>query len=640
MRASLVPFLAVLGLALGVGAQYFVHSHSAQHSVSFQPSRRTASVAITESRNDYAKLECLSEEKFRETLTRLHMEIPANIPDFCADKNYGRLSRLLSLAMSLELNIPATWAPKLHDDLMDAVAYVARMSTKIQFDFSQTTSIAFNRPAEKAIYLGGIFFEESPLEAISVLVHEARHSSEKDPGHGQCRLGDIPRTSGGCDEALSIDPQNAGAYSYGAAFYALLGLYAEGLSRGDREYMLSQSLGTVGTRFNNLPPELAQAHDLVLVLDQNKQVSILHPFGGTIPLATPFLESGETVERIEFNVRNNGILFYTSGNRLFTWSPGGQFTRLYDSVLPADANIFEANRIRVPFGDYSYYNFLMAGNEIRYVQFSATEKKYVLSNYPMRGHVRFTDRDPPDIFRFFMALYGNSIFLDRTGIFFLGARWGNEPSFNLRTDLQLPGRRWVYGNGGVLFETLYGIADDGKLYDAKVTWETTDEDEAGDETFDWHLSSLQVAPGRKGVKMQEGLFGRMILDDQGTLTFQSFAGNRRSEWKEKAVKDFVAFRNHSVSSDFRAPAPSAEACGLASTVREPWLGEEVGLDANGRLVRVAEGCPILREVGATELKVLPANESKARNGDSVGEPARLWLRKADGREEVLHPYQF
>lgn len=632
MRANILFILFAL---FGFTAGYALHPKKI-----VAPSRNPAGEEVLGSVNKYDALPCLEEGEYRKIAEIVHLEVPAGI-DTCADAAHGKLSKLFSLVQKLRVNIPPTWAPSVQEEIREPIGYIAKMTSRLKFDFTQTTSIAFNRPADNTIYLGGLFFDQSPLDGLSTLVHEARHSSPQDPRHAVCELGDIPKTGGGCDETFSVEAKDAGAYSYESAFYAAFGLYAEGLSKGDREYLRSLSLATIGTRFNHLPPELAQAHDLILTLDRDKNVSLVHPFGGSTPLELPFLAEGEKAERIEFNVKNNGILFFTSAHRLFTWSPRDGFSQMYAKIIPEDYAIFEAARIRVMGeGDYSYYNFLFGNNDLSFIQYDANAKKYALAKYPMLGFFRKSP-PPPQLSRFFMALGGRSLFLDKAGLLYVGGVFGNELAFGFHSDLQLPGKTWLAANGGVMFDSLYGLSSEGKLYFGNVSLEPTAEDDIGDFVYHWKDSRFQLPEGKRAKKFQEGLYFRALLDEEGTLHYESFDGKRHSSWQpEKAIEDFVIFRNHSVAADILGtPAAPAPACELTHGIVEPWMGQMMGLD-HGKLTRNnGTACISLGEKVYRDLVLVPAAEPQAAASQSSGEPARLKLLDLSGGSEIIRPYE-
>ena len=604
----------------------------------------------------YDDMPCPSDAEYRRLAAIINLEVPSGI-DVCVDQYHNKIARLLAYTEKLKITMAPDWAPALQADLGNPLAYIGRMSRKMGIDLSQSTSIAYNKTNEKSIYLGGLFFQEDPLEALSVLIHEARHSSEDDPGHTICRRGDIPKASGGCDQELSTDPKKAGAYSYGAAFYAALGLYGEGLSSSDREYLLALSLATVSTRFNEIPEDLAQAFDLLAVLDDEGNVSLLHPFSREpIPLPVTFLSEGEKVQRIEFNVKNNGLLLFTSKSRLFTWDSSSGFKRVYPDTIPDSMPVLDAARMRVPFDDYPFYNFLTAENQIYFYRFSPQQKAYELAPLP----IFHRNYDKPEITRLFMGLAGRSLYLGKDGQFYVGPRFGNELPFDARRDLQVPGRRWAYGTGGVVFEALYGIADDGRVYYTKIDLLPPENDATFDtEVYTLKESLLQATGGRMGRKLFEGLSLRALLDNEGDLQIETYGRDERTFWRKPSgrVVDFTIVRKHLVGRSL-LPTPErsafASACSIRTAVPDPWLGVGMGLNTAGELVvglpNAANPCLITGSKKYKDLKFRAwggsrtwrqSTEQNSITGPSPSVPRTvLWATEMNGQVSPLMPYQF
>lgn len=580
LRVLLTAHLSVAIAGFGTG---WLRSEPAPIEMRTPSSVQDPGASLTYSDTD---MPCPNDSEYRRLAAIVNLVVPAGI-NACSDQYHSKLARLLAYTDKLKIEFAPDWAPALQEDLGNPLAYIGRMSRKMDLDLNEGTAIAYNKVSEKSIYLGALFFQEDPLEALSILMHEARHSSEHDPRHAPCRTGDIPKAQGGCDQELSMDPLKAGAYSYGAAFYAALGLYGEGLSSTDRMQLMNLSLATVGTRFNKLPEVLAQALDLLAVLDEKGSVFLLHPFSPQpTPLSLTFLAEGEKVHRIDLNVKNNGLLLFTSGNRLFSWDQAAGFKRIYAEIIPENFPILDAARMRVPFGDYPYYNFLTSKNQVFYYRFSPNTKSYELAPLPI-----FTQNSPiPELSRIFMGLHGRSLFLGKDGSFSIGPVFANEPAFHPRADLQIPGRRWIYGTGGVVFENLYGITDDGKVHYAKIDLlppEVGSDYET--EVYTLKPSSLQTANNRHARKVIEGLSLRVLLDTEGELTFENYGSERRTVWRkqENRVVDFAILRRHvanfsRLNSDLRDEFASN--CRLHSVIEDPWFGIGMGLNASGELV--------------------------------------------------------
>jgi len=623
--------------------------------------KRNPSSVHTVSLNSYDDLVCPSEVEYRNIADELKLDVPKDIV-VCNDPIHGKLAKFLFMAKSLQFSFSPNWAPELQDDLKNPINYIAKMANKIGFDFSEKTAIAYNKRSTREVYLGGIFFIQDPLNALSVLVHEARHSSENDPGHVTCRLGDIPKTSGGCDEFFSINNENAGAYAYSAAFYAALGLYVGNLTKADREYVLSSAMGYIGTRFNQLPAELAQAYDIVSILDKNGNVYLLNPFSyEPIPMSLPFLRNDERIERIENNISNNGLLFFTSKNSLYTWDPNKGFSLLYKDLISDSMPIYDGARIRIPFDDYPYYNFLTADNKMYYVDFDAEQMKKVLKEYQIQINHEFPNPFIPKISRFFMALFGESFFQDKEGIFYRGARYADEVPFDRRSDLNLAGKAWVQGMGGVLFETLYGIANDGKLYRASIkVVEENEQTGEPDVKYIFSEASFQTALEKKAKKYIEGLNIRALLDERGGVSFESYDQKIHSFWNTDAfeVKDIAVFRKYQVTNNLFPDVMNKEKfikqCQIRNSINDPWIGGGIGLDSRGFLIVGAAGAQTCLRVGNKKYRSLQINhfameQEKISDSDfnaslnTLSNPfvqSALELVDEQGKREFIRPYEY
>ncbi len=645
-----IPAYAALAL-IGAGSGWL--QGASVQSFRFPSSQRKQE----EPRLSYDDMPCPSNDEYRRLASIVKLELPAGL-DACTDPLHNKIARLLAYAEKLKITMAPDWAPSLQADLGHPLTFLGSMSNKMGIDLTQETTIAYNKTNEKAIFLGGLFFEEDPLEALAVLVHEARHSSSNDPGHVTCRRGDIPRALGGCDQRLSVETKDAGAYSYGAAFYAALGLYAEGIPSSDREYMLALSLATISTRFNELPEELAQAFDLISVLDEDGSVYLLHPFTREpIPLGLGFLAPGERVKRLDFNVKNNGLLLFTTKNRLFTWEPGAGAKRLFPEQIPDSLPILDAARMRVLFEDYPHYNFLSSENQLFFHRFSPEKREYELAPYPI-----FRREDPrPELSGIFMGLSGRSIFLGKDGQIYVGPQWGDEPTFDPRRDLQVSGRKWKYGTGGVVFESLYGITDDGRVHYTRIEFLPADPDSFFDkEVYTIQESSLQPTGGRSARKIFEGLSLRALLDTDGDLQIETYGREQRSFWRKLPgrIVDFTVMRRHLAGRSI-IPTPArtnfASACGIQKPVPDPWLGVGLGLNANGELViGLPSGpnpCLLTGSKRYKELKFRAwrGSRSPRQRDEAVAlpgvEPPQhtrtvLWATELNGQVTPLLPYSY
>jgi len=594
----------------------------------------------------YESLECPTEDEYRRVAAIVKLEVPNDI-DVCAHEQHGKIARLFNYADKIKIQFAPDWAPALQEDLGSPLAFIGRVTNKMSIDLSNDNFIAYNKSSAKEIFLGGLFFSEEPLEVLSILIHEARHLSGQAPAHVVCRRSDSMNIPGDCDASLSLDPLIAGANSYETAFYASMGLYAQDLADADRKFMLDLALATASTRFNELPEELARTLDLIALLDENGRVLLLHPFvREPTPLALTFLKDGEKVERIEYDVRSKGLLLFTTEKRLFSWNFEAGFRRLFSATLPENLPIFEAARARVPFEKNIYFNFLTNENQIYFYRYQKELRNYELAPYPIFRRQTFT----PEISRFFMALGERTIFLSKDGQFYLSPRKGDDAPFILDQELQIPERSWISGTGGVVFESLYGLTDDGRTHYAKLdlvpsrNGGTTEED-----SYSLRNSSLQANVGKFGKKILEGVSLRALLDNEGGLIIENYGHGRRNFWQNAngRIVDFTIMRKRlpyrsQGSNELRTKFSND--CGVSAPIPDPWFGIGAGLNQNNELVVAGIGEQPCLIAGPTKYRSFrfqmahSRGESKEQRGQQARTP--FWVTTFENEEVPFQPYDF
>jgi hypothetical protein len=411
-----------------------------------KPMRRPNS-AVT-SVNDYAVLPCMPDSDYRAYAKELNLEVPAT-GDLCADKYHGKLSRLFALALNLKFSFPPDWAPELQDDFKRPLEYLKKYSQSLGIEVAGMDSsvVAYNTNDEKktkgrehAVFLGGHFFKDEPLGAWNTLVHESRHSSKSDPGHTFCRLGDIPRAAGGCDQELTVTESKAGAYTYGSGHDAGWSLFAEGLSDADREYLKASSLGEISTRFNVLSPEIAERYDLITGLSKEGEVNVVHPFFPTIVSAAP--KFPEKIKRIDLFVNTGGVLAYSESDRIYEWGLWRDAKLALESKLPKGFTVLEYARIfnGQSMTPYPYATFLRENNKIEYLEFNGERETWDIKPFP--PHPLFQSGNNKEIIHksFFTGMYIQPFFLSGDGHIYRRFRWGQEPPF---VKLESPDVRYV-----------------------------------------------------------------------------------------------------------------------------------------------------------------------------------------------------
>ncbi|MEQ1723632.1 MAG: hypothetical protein ABL930_10685, partial [Pseudobdellovibrio sp.] len=405
--------------------------------VATQP-RLPSSVTPNETRNSYANLPCPTEHQFMIWSTQLNLDMidGPSLDEGCKIKSMRvQLAQVLALANQIKINFPKNWAPSIQLELANSYEYIRQNTNQLKVDLTQVNSVARNYRAMKQIELGGMFFKEEPLEALSVLIHEARHSDTRDPGHTMCRIGDIPKTEGGCDDTFSNKAENAGAYGYGTLYELALAQYSNNLDRAEKELMLSNAFTGLSTRFNNFRSALAQHFDVATVLLEDGSLAWVNPYSlQLLPLKIQLPKFQEKFKKIEFSPRTNSLLLFTESDRLFVWGPRYEAKRPAPEATTEDDKFSHISRQYVPNASFngmssrSLYVTLKTSGQLEFVEYDAVLNKQVMRQYPLQ---RLKDPNPviPNLKYFVLAHNFQSYFLDKQGVISKAPFYGNEDNF-------------------------------------------------------------------------------------------------------------------------------------------------------------------------------------------------------------------
>jgi hypothetical protein len=242
----------------------------------------------------------------------------------------------------------------------------------------------------------------------------------------------------------------------------------------------------------------------------------------------------------------------------------------------------------------------------------------------------------------------------------------------------VPGRLWAYGTGGVVFESLYAITDDGRTRYSTVSFTTgMDDGESDSVHYSLQESYLQATGGRMGKKIFEGVNLRALLDNEGDLQIEVYGRDQRSFWRKESggarLADFTVLRRHLVASVL-APSDAREKfareCGLSSVVPDPWFGIGMGLNQQGELVVGGLGDGACLNAGPQRYKELRLETGRAApqgrsqrersqgmpeassewdrvryHANGFGEPppstrSILWVKDLNGQSKPLLPYSY
>jgi hypothetical protein len=568
--------LAVLGLVLGAMAGLVFPGTSLK--VRSLASEVGGASPINVS---YDHLPCLSDSTF--SLWSKKLNIPDLEKPHCEDPVWGKVSRLISLSERIRPDFPPGFAPSLQQDLRDPFWYLHKHSQRLGVDLNQMTSVAYNRAEEggRSVYLGGMFLDDHPLDALSTVIHEARHSLPSDPGHTVCTLGNIPRTRGGCDYEFSLDSSTAGAYSFGVAYQAGLALYGRSLGREDRERLALNALAELSTRFNNLPLSLAERFDLLAILNSDGQISWVHPFFSE-PLPGPKAAAEDDPwERLDFLVMNNGAIAYGKKGTITGVLPNKAPERAFAQWIQEP--VLAWSRVLVPFDDYSYNTFYLRKGDLKILRYFPEVRQRKLAPFPNPFGDSVGAAIPVSL-RFFTGLVDETYYLDEDGRVALSRKFGNERPWRYLPELQGT-HPWREGHGGVLSDQLFLVDSEGAVFRGGVLFGEGGADGSEPE-IQLTLTSGDMPFVGPVKKLVEGLHGRAMLMKDGSVSLFSFEDElvRQLEFNEP-ILDVTLVRPH-LSKAVLSTSPDqslAESCGLLRTALDPWTGGVLGLYANGSL---------------------------------------------------------
>lgn len=567
----------ICGALTGVGLMS-LHSH-------FFSAMKNSAVFASEtegkSLNAYASLPCPTEAEFQNLAAQINLEIPPgpSIETMCDENHRATLSKVLRLMNQVRIHLPDSWPEKIRTEISHPFEMVKAHSSKMTLDLNQQDSVAYNKVADRAIFLGGRFFTTEPLDAVSILVHEARHSAKTAPSHTLCLAGDLPRSGGACDQQFSLEDSTSGAYSYGSLFHIALALYTDGLSEDDREYAMVEALAMIGARFNELPAQLARKVDLLAILTQHHSVELVHPFTGeSRRLNLKFDEPGEFAVRIDSSPVKNGLFVYTNRQRIWVWSPISGLSRFYAPLFERDVTVSAVGRVRVPFNELTLYVAKMADGSLKYADYDPQLNRRVLLDYPLR-YSRHPQTAPP-IERIFLAWGDESVYLDENGRLHLAQHFADEDAFMPISALQST-KGWRHGTGGVLYDSLYLVDRSGALQQGEIQFVAGESDQSELRSYELKISDLKVKNPIK--KFSQGLRATFALDDSGKIHVWSYESKESRELAnlKTSAMDFALVQvsetnKATIGQSTRSNAELERLCRISKPLTDLWFGSAMG----------------------------------------------------------------
>ena len=518
------------------------------------------------SKNSWENLPCLADSDAQRLFDLVHLKkIDEKLGgEFCALGYNGKLARVLSLMEKTKWTAPASWPEVIRSDLNQPLFMLSRLLKEIKLDLNQDSSVAYVKPTEKTMHLGKKFFSATPLDAISVLIHEARHADPIAPSHTTCQSGDLPLSEGACDNELSLENAKAGAYTYGTLVYFLISRLETQFNEGDRNYARNEGLLLVGTRFNNLPDILAKKQDQLAILLENGEIKKIDL--SKLTFSEGLLEQ-ETIEikglltdlisekksigisnRIEFDPSQGGLLIFDINQNLYRWSPRKGISVPFEGLYGEKVNYFEVSRLRIPFLPHTLFT-MFTSKGLHYQDYDVVNDKRVLLPYKLNFPKQ--SRPVPQFYRHFLALLGESIFLDKTGEIFLAPHFGGEDAFQSLPEIQRKfvggkGLGWKFGTGGSLYDTLLLLDENGEHFSVELKFVDSLEAESvvlrKYELKKSNLFAESREQNRNWKKINIGNRYIAALDSEGSLFLAEVPGKKMKLLSlDQKVKDMQLF---------------------------------------------------------------------------------------------------
>lgn len=539
-------------------------------------------------KNSYDNIRCPSEAEFQQWSKELSID-PMEGPSLdtgCDPQNFkNQLAKVLVLARELKFKFPKDFAPTVQVEIKNPYEYIRGKTNKLKVDLSQTSSVARNFVSQRQIELGRLFFNEEPLEALSTLVHEARHSDPNDQGHSFCRAGDILKTQGGCDNFFSKSSSDAGAYGYGVIFDVALARHTSNLDSAEKEMMLTNAFASLGTRFNFFKAAMAQHLDVVVVLLEDGTLGWIHPFSlELLPLDIELPELKEKIARIEFNNRTNGLFIYTESGRFFEWGVRRKAVIPFSTALKKEDKVVEFSRQYVPFNhERTYFVSLKADGKLEYFKYNPDLNKTEILPYPVKPHTKI-----PELKHFIAGHAMGSYFIDKHGTLTRAPHYGNEEDFIFDSTVQSATGGWSNLTSGVFYEDLILTDLTGKIYQGQVEFVNGPD---GDTEPVIRMVPFLFQADTFAVKYQQGLSIHAVLDKSGTLKIESYRAKQAPlvlSYSKKII-DFTVTRTTTLAQDLLSKPnladQSKQRCGIKKAINVT-LGYSgvIGLTSDFRLV--------------------------------------------------------
>ena len=549
----------------------------------------------------FGLLPCPSKVEATELIRHFKVELPEGVSAekfinswVCSDTDiYSQFFSALFYIHKLNFDPPDHWDPHLKSVFPQLEKWLPKYIKSLSLDLHLADStLAYYNPTKNSFFITERMKYISPLDFVSVFVHENRHAENNDIGHTQCIAGDLPRMDGACDEVFESQLSKMGAYNLAVYFEAGLALYGQGLNQNERDYLMASALVSLGTRFNWVPRSIAHLQDLVVILDQQNMLFAIHPLTRE-KILLPGLSNLEEqkINSIDFSLMDQGVMkILTQEGSVFSFN-----LRNIKPLLPDVLNktkVSDISRARIPFTNSSVYPLVATFKEPLYVGIDNQSKKKVLKSYPI---FKKEEGIPSDLRKIIFGFINETLFINSQNQLLRAAFFGSDANFMKDPSWQSP-VGWLDGTGGALYNRLYLTDKKGELFEASIFNKRDEPSDGASVVEQFELQPKKFSTGAL-LKYRQGASAEYFLSTSHQMAMKFYGQDQEhvierpldTERDSTKIKDFAVIpliftREHVIAKQEPLSADFKRLCKITQGYRDPWMGLGMGINAAGELV--------------------------------------------------------
>ncbi len=531
---------------------------------------------------DYEQVPCPETDELKKLIQDFHLDI--SFQDFTCRPEDTRtlLIKVLKSASQFNFKAPKSWGPEAQEIFSDIAAYLQTHFKRITLSSDpRTSTMVATNPGSGLVELTHRLGELSLIEAVSMLVHEARHIQAPQRGHSRCVAGDMPGTDSACDEVFTTSYEEMASYNFEVAFLSGITMYAPHATPKQKKFAAQKALGLIGTRFNNFRNNSAVFHDVVVALDGANQLQLWHPYLKQW-LLLPRPNVNDPILQIRAGNDAFTLQIFTKSGQIYVWSP---FENLkpFSSELKNQAQVLDGQRTVISALNNDIAFTFISGGRLKLIYFGEGQGRKII-DYP------FLSSETQATSKWNRVLYGHHhelFLLNQSGQIYRKNYSRFEPDLLMIPPADALGP-WISGYGGLLYDQLYLVNAQGELYQLIIkNKHGALVDDTQEDSYELRKINLPFQGQLK--KYEQGSFGDYYLDRKGNLTFKSQQTTALRQIGQLKIQDFTILKNPVALGDFselmRPPLSEfATRCKVKKPLWDPIIFRGMGKNDQGQLV--------------------------------------------------------